>query len=53
MLHLMNKYYFDEKIKSDTQITDMFNASELDELFSYTQYTHYADDIYARVYGPS
>ena len=44
---------FDEKIKSDTQITDMFNASELDELFSYTQYTHYADDIYARVYGPS
>ena len=42
---------FNEKIKSDTAITDLFTQEELDELFSFTPYTTHADEIFSRVYG--
>ena len=41
---------FNDKIKSDDQITSLFSSDELDELFSYNQYTNHADEIFARVY---
>lgn len=41
---------FNDKIKSDDQITALFSNEELDELFSYSQYTNHADEIFARVY---
>ncbi len=42
---------FNEKIKSDVQITDLFTNTELDDLFSFSQYTDHADTIFSRVYG--
>ena len=44
------KILFNDKIKSDDQITALFSNEELDELFSYSQYTNHADEIFARVY---
>jgi adenylosuccinate lyase len=41
---------FDEKIKEDPQITDLFSSDELNDIFSFDPYTTHVDDIYARVY---
>ena len=45
------KVLFDEKIKSEPQIQEIFTQSELDKLFSFEQYSVHADTIFDRVYG--
>jgi adenylosuccinate lyase len=45
------KILFDDKIKGEPQIKDLFSDDELDELFSFSPYTTHADEIYNRVYG--
>ena len=42
---------FDDKIKNEPTIKDLFSDDELDELFSFSPYTTHADEIYERVYG--
>ena len=42
---------FDDKIKNEPTIKDLFSDDELDELFSFAPYTMHADEIYGRVYG--
>lgn len=42
---------FDDKIKNEPQIKDLFSEEELSELFSFSPYTKHADEIFDRVYG--
>ncbi len=42
---------FDDKIKNEPQIKDLFTDQELSELFSFSPYTKHADEIFDRVYG--
>ena len=42
---------FDDKVKSEPKIKDLFSATELEELFSFAPYTLHADEIFNRVYG--
>ena len=42
---------FDDKIKNEPQIKDLFTDEELSELFSFSPYTKHADEIFDRVYG--
>ena len=44
---------FDDKIKTEPKIKDLLSEDELNRLFSFDSYTHYADEIFERVYGPS
>ena len=41
---------FEEKIKQDPQLTEMFTADEFKQLFSFDKYTRHADTIFNRVY---
>ncbi|RAP28755.1 adenylosuccinate lyase [Candidatus Marinamargulisbacteria bacterium SCGC AG-343-D04] len=41
---------FDIKISKDNQISSLFSQTELDELFSYDQYTTHIGEIFKRVY---
>jgi len=45
------KTMFDIKIKQDETLTNLFSQNELDELFSYGQYTEHIDTIFNRVYS--
>ncbi len=45
------KVLFDDKIKSEPKIKNLFSDDELDELFSFAPYTKHADDIFDRVYS--
>lgn len=47
------KVLFDDKIKTEPKIKDLLSDEELNRLFSFDSYTHYADEIFERVYGPS
>ena len=42
---------FDDKVKSEPKIKNLFSATELEELFSFAPYTLHADEIFNRVYG--
>ena len=42
---------FDDKIKNEPQIKDLFSDDELTDLFSFAPYTTHADEIFERVYG--
>lgn len=42
---------FDDKIKNEPKIKDLFTDQELSELFSFSPYTKHADEIFDRVYG--
>ncbi len=44
------KVNFDIKIKADTTLTELFSTQELDDLFSYDQYTQHIDTIFNRIY---
>jgi adenylosuccinate lyase len=44
------KVLFNEKIKQDTQIKELFNSSELDAIFSFDRYTKNVDFIFERVF---
>ena len=45
------KILFNEKIKKDPDITNLFSKNELDELVNFNQYTNNIDLIYNRVYS--
>ena len=44
---------FDDKIKNEPAIQDLFSDDELTDLFSFAPYTNHADEIFDRVYGPA
>ena len=39
---------FDDKIKTEPKIKDLLSEDELNRLFSFDSYTHYADEIFER-----
>lgn len=42
---------FNDKIKADKVVSELFSESELDELFSFGRYTEHVDEIYNRIYS--
>jgi adenylosuccinate lyase len=44
------KVLFNDKIKTESEINNLFTEKELDQLFSFDRYTHHIDTIFDRVY---
>ncbi|RAP35599.1 adenylosuccinate lyase, partial [Candidatus Marinamargulisbacteria bacterium SCGC AAA071-K20] len=45
------KVLFDDKIKADKTVQEMFKQKELDEIFSFKKYTNNVDFIFKRVFN--
>jgi len=45
------KVLFNDKIKQDNDVAELFTQEELDQIFSFDRYTHNVEEIYNRIYS--